>query len=408
MATTIEQLRLDEYHLKREADRIATQLYGEGDHKDDAKLAEVLGKLQTDVIDASRKRRKAEAAAGAGAIADSTGKAGRQMLGLGTTEIEARVTLRMAQVPTAIAHLLDVKTPLVTFTIKNARTKALRVRVTAEVLGYSARAIETCEIDPGGEAVVDQLPTLYPEELHKIGSLTRASLAVMVQDLDGGTVEQQRTYPIWLLARTSAYLAMEDPSTGGWIDLTRYLGAWVTPDAPAVMDLLRAAAAAHPDKQIVGYQVDALGVEAQVKAVFEALKAADVRYVNSVLSFAPAGGFATQRIRLPREALETRSANCIDGTVLMASVLEAASLRPAIVLVPGHAFLAWETQRGSGSWDYVETTMIAKASFAQARDVARERAARQERVFKQTNEPAHFRRLPLHELRAVHGIYPME
>ncbi len=33
--------------------------------------------------------------------------------------------------------------------------------------------------------------------------------------------------------------------------------------------------------------------------------------------------------------------------MLLASLLDAASLHPAIVLVPGHAFLAWETTEGT-------------------------------------------------------------
>ena len=46
---------------------------------------------------------------------------------------------------------------------------------------------------------------------------------------------------------------------------------------------------------------------------------------------------------LPRESLADKEANCINGTVLFASLLEGISMSPAIVLVPGHAFLAWET-----------------------------------------------------------------
>ena len=55
----------------------------------------------------------------------------------------------------------------------------------------------------------------------------------------------------------------------------------------------------------------------------------------------------------------------------MASLLEAASLQPAIVLVPGHAFVAWETWEGTDEWDYLETTMIASHDFEAARQRAR-------------------------------------
>jgi hypothetical protein len=86
----------------------------------------------------------------------------------------------------------------------------------------------------------------------------------------------------------------------------------------------------------------------------------------------PAGllpGAVPAGIRLPGETLRQRSANCIDGTLLMASMLEAASLNPGIVLIPGHAFLAWETQDRSGNWDYLETTLVSSKSFAEAQQV---------------------------------------
>ena len=90
-----------------------------------------------------------------------------------------------------------------------------------------------------------------------------------------------------------------------------------------------------------------------------------------MIDFGAGPGQVTQRTRLPRESLRHKSANCIDGTVLMASLLEAASLQPAIVLVPGHAFVGWETWEGTDEWDYLETTMIASHDFEAARQRAR-------------------------------------
>ncbi len=115
-----------------------------------------------------------------------------------------------------------------------------------------------------------------------------------------------------------------------------------------------------------------------------------------------------QRIRLPRETLEKRSANCIDGTVLMASVLEAASLNPAIVLVPGHAFLAWEMQNGSNEWDYLETTLIGSREFEVAQKVGRTRAEQfQAKAAGEANKRM-FRLLSIPGLRVNNGVLPME
>ena len=63
----------------------------------------------------------------------------------------------------------------------------------------------------------------------------------------------------------------------------------------------------------------------------------------SVLAFNPDHGTANQWVRLPRETLADHTANCLDGAVLFANLLEAVSLSPALVIVPSHAFVGWQT-----------------------------------------------------------------
>ena len=69
---------------------------------------------------------------------------------------------------------------------------------------------------------------------------------------------------------------------------------------------------------------------APVKAIYDALQTkANIKYVNSTVDFNPDETAKTQRVRLPRETLKERQANCIDGALLFASLLEAISLNPA-------------------------------------------------------------------------------
>jgi hypothetical protein len=103
-------------------------------------------------------------------------------------------------------------------------------------------------------------------------------------------------------------------------------------------------------------------VRDQVKAIFDALKAQGISYSSTTISF-PAG---SQKVRFPSDALNESAANCIDGTVLMASALEAIDIEPMIVLVPGHAFLGWRENSGSNAMEFVETTMIGSSTFDEA------------------------------------------
>lgn len=363
------------------------------------KLVDAEAKLQEIEV-----KRAAATEPGTGIILDTKDASSHR--GGDTTGLEVKVGLGMTHAPTSIYHLLDPKrNPLVTGSIKAVRRlengpSKRRVRVRSYIDGYSATAVNTFEIAIGAEVEVTQLPTLFPDRIHGITELTRATLNVVVEDLDG-RVEQQQTEPIWLLPRTCAPLAVMDPKTGKWNELTDYLGAFVTPNAPSLMTFLREAARSHPNGLLAGYQGEEKDVPLQVKALFDALKKAEITYINSVLDLTPQQGFASQRVRLPRESLADRSANCIDGTVLFASLLEGISMSPAIVLVPGHAFLAWETWEDSGKWRYLETTMIGSASFEQACDSATNTA----KAYAATKQ---LTLLPLKKLRAELGILPME
>ena len=329
------------------------------------------------------------------------------LLGAATTGIDARVLLRQSHVPTSIVHFLDARDkPLVTFQVRYLGDEHARLRLTSFVEGYSAQAISTIELLDDGEVEINHLPTFFPDRLQAVTELTRATLHIRIDDLDGAT-EQHSTFPIWLLARTSAYLGVQDPVTGAWIDLAPYLGAWVTPNAPDVLRLLRRALDLHPDHRIAGYQAGPAGVEPQVRAIYGAIKAEGIAYVNSLLAFGGAGE-QMQRVRLPRETIQTRSANCIDATVLMASVLEAASLNPALVILPGHALLGWEADDGVGEWHYVETTMLGTHDFDAAHRAGQIMGQQQDKLAVKLGDPRYFQRLSLPELRGERGIVPME
>jgi hypothetical protein len=94
--------------------------------------------------------------------------------------------------------------------------------------------------------------------------------------------------------------------------------------------------------------------------------------------------------------------------VLVASLLEAISINPAIVVVPGHAFIGWETWADSGEWRYLETTMIATADFDEACASADETADHYDEIYQQTGDRSRFRRWSVAELRSARRITPME
>jgi hypothetical protein len=328
-----------------------------------------------------------------------------RLLGPKTTGLRVTSAVKMIPLPTGIYHLLDSDTdPLLTVSVANvsADRKPRRVCVKAFIEGLSAEAVRTLELEHRKEVTVNLLPTLFPERARAITEVQRATLHVRVEDLDGKP-ECHDTFPVVCLARNSSFNAVTRPDTGEPVDLSHYYGAWVTPYAEAVQDRVRRAAGLCEPHMIYGYQGRGReSVTEQVRALYAALREAEITYVNSVIDYGAGPGQHTQRTRLPRESLAGKRANCIDGSVLFASLLEGASLNAALVVVPGHALVAWEAWHDTDDWRYLETTMIGAADFDTAC-----RSGQQLHDVYQSQSPSPLRMHRLAVLRA-RGIWPME
>ncbi len=97
-----------------------------------------------------------------------------------------------------------------TCVVDNTRNEARRIPVSSYIDGYSARSTQTYEIGRQMSYEFRQLPTLFLDRARTGTELTRATLNVTVEDLDG-RLEMEQTKPVWLLARTTAPLAVRDP-----------------------------------------------------------------------------------------------------------------------------------------------------------------------------------------------------
>lgn len=407
-SSEIVALRGAIYDLRRKASALQEAANQTTSSTELKTLLKEAGEVETALAEAEAKLQTAEAAR---VVQQTRGDAKHPNVvtrSMATTKLEATVKLRMTHIPTATCHLLnEQESPLVEITVENGDSKPRRLRIFSRLEGYSADAIDTIELaargKPNATRTVTQLPTLFPERIRTVRELTRASVTVLVEEI-GGKVETHESLSVWLLARNAAPLAVRDPATGGWVDLSRYFGAFVTPNQRAIMLFLRQAARRHPEGRLTGYQSDVL---LQAQAIYDALKQdADITYVNSLIAFNPEESARGQRVRLPRESLEERQANCMDGTLLFASLLEAATINPAIVIIPGHAFVGWEAPQNSGTWEYLETTMIGANTFEEARAIGKQKAAFwQQRA---AAKPDLFRRWSLRDLRAVYNITPLE
>jgi hypothetical protein len=150
-------------------------------------------------------------------------------------------------------------------------------------------------------------------------------------------------------------------------NLSWVFSAYVTEDEPWIDVLLKNILQHRSIRQFVGYQAGPQEVHRQVAAVYEELQRMGVRYSNIATSSQVSNRVFSQAVRLPLDSIKNVQANCIDGTVLMASVLRKIGLDAWIILGPGHAMLGYtETGNPQQGLTIVETTMVGNARFSDA------------------------------------------
>lgn len=101
-----------------------------------------------------------------------------------------------------------------------------------------------------------------------------------------------------------------------------------------------------------------------LQAVYGELQTFNITYESIASSYFDP--YAAQSVRWPSTIHTDMAANCIDGSLLFASILEALQLEPVVVFIPGHAFVGVRQSDGSDTLWPVETTMLGTSSFTGA------------------------------------------
>jgi hypothetical protein len=113
----------------------------------------------------------------------------------------------------------------------------------------------------------------------------------------------------------------------------------------------------------IGYQGTEDDVLQQIFALWYHFQKKGFRYSSITTQSGTDNRSAGQTVRFVKDALVTSQANCIDGTVLFASFLYKIGIDVSIVLVPGHAYLAFSGDK-DGNYKYaLETTMMGQLNL---------------------------------------------
>ena len=165
------------------------------------------------------------------------------------------------------------------------------------------------------------------------------------------------------------YLNKKGVITAKPFDASFAFAGYVNENHPWIDSLLKDALETSLCRAFSGYQEGDEGVLRQANAIWTALQKRGISY-SSIANFTASGGNSYQHVRFIDESITSAQANCIDGSVVLASVLRKIGLNVSIILVPGHAYVAVLKDDGSEYLFAVETTMIGRFTLEKAIDYA--------------------------------------
>jgi hypothetical protein len=102
----------------------------------------------------------------------------------------------------------------------------------------------------------------------------------------------------------------------------------------------------------------------QVFALWSALQKRGIQYSSTTTTPGGSEVVNSQYVRFVDQSITNTQANCVDGSVLFASILRKISIEPFLVTVPGHMYVGFYLGAGKSQFIGLETTVIGLADVA--------------------------------------------
>jgi len=215
----------------------------------------------------------------------------------------------------------------------------------------------------GSVTVSPELPWNF-DALRRSAQLSPQSF-VATLTVDGKPVAEA-TLVCTLHSVNEAVSRIYNTSTGQWQDTSVCFAAFVNEDHPWINALLQEAIASGGAHAFTGYQGGPQATLQQVQAVWDALAARGLSYVNVATDSGTSPLVSTQYVRFLDQSVHDQGANCVDASVLFASILRRIGLRPVLLFRPGHCFTGFYDAAEGGRVVAFETTLLGSAPFSAA------------------------------------------
>lgn len=201
------------------------------------------------------------------------------------------------------------------------------------------------------------------EALRLVHEQKPVNLSIKVSVNGKALPEKTETLVLRSLYDCPFFVIHEDPEEIE--DMSWCFAAYVNENHPWIDGLLKEALTTAKSADgsalidsFTGYQSgDEEEVLKQVFAIWQVLQRRGIKY-SDVSTSVPSKAVVSQIVRSLDQTVEATQANCVDGSLLMASILTKIGLNADLVMVPGHCFLAFDGDADGESLMGLETTLL--------------------------------------------------
>jgi hypothetical protein len=202
---------------------------------------------------------------------------------------------------------------------------------------------------------------VYPKVKYKYGWLAKCAQAAPVsmsfRVKVGDAAEEEDTVACTVRAVNDCPFALYEGENS--TDVSYTFAAYVNEQHPFVDKLLREALDREVVDGFTGYQAnDPHEVMRQAYALWDLLVARDIRYSSITVSAVSSNTVASQHVRLIEDSVNNSQANCVDGAVLWASLLQKIGIDSFLVMEPTHCYAGFFTDESHETAYAIETTML--------------------------------------------------
>lgn len=235
-----------------------------------------------------------------------------------------------------------------------------RVRIEVDETPFFTRSVSEFVL-PRSHTVY----TIYPDIVWRYDALRNNAQArpisvVIRVELNGHDIGQKvRTFAVRSINECLLGYVETLPVGTRFHSTRLFFAAYVNEENPMIDDLLREALNTRIVRRFTGYQLrTAESVDKQVYALWYILQKRHFRYSSVSNSSLSSNVVYSQRVRTFTDALSSSQINCVDGSVLFASLLRAINITPILVRTPGHMFVGYYSDANRKDLTFLETTMI--------------------------------------------------